>query len=51
MNSTSPLQMSVRDAINSAMDEEMARDKHVFILGEEVTRHMPYHPCVDPFTS
>ncbi len=31
-----PLQMSVRDAINSALDEEMARDSKVFILGEEV---------------
>ena len=30
------LQMTVRDALNSAMDEEMARDPDVFILGEEV---------------
>jgi hypothetical protein len=29
-------QMTVRDALNSAMDEEMDRDKDVFILGEEV---------------
>ncbi|KAK9843523.1 hypothetical protein WJX81_007079 [Elliptochloris bilobata] len=29
-------QMTVRDALNSAMDEEMARDPDVFILGEEV---------------
>jgi hypothetical protein len=29
-------QMTVRDALNSAMDEEMARDKDVFVLGEEV---------------
>jgi hypothetical protein len=28
--------MTVRDAINSALDEEMARDERVFILGEEV---------------
>lgn len=28
--------MTVRDAINSAIDEEMARDEKVFILGEEV---------------
>ena len=28
--------MTVRDALNSAMDEEMARDPDVFILGEEV---------------
>lgn len=30
-------QMTVRDALNSAMDEEMERDKEVFILGEEVS--------------
>lgn len=29
-------QMTVRDALNSALDEEMARDDRVFILGEEV---------------
>lgn len=28
--------MTVRDALNAAMDEEMARDKTVFVLGEEV---------------
>lgn len=28
--------MTVRDALNSAIDEEMARDKSVYILGEEV---------------
>ena len=28
--------MTVRDAINMAIDEEMARDERVFILGEEV---------------
>ena len=31
-----PTQMTVRDALNSAMDEEMERDKDVFVLGEEV---------------
>ena len=30
------LQMTVRDALNSALDEEMVRDENVFILGEEV---------------
>lgn len=30
------VQMTVRDALNSAMDEEMARDEAVFIMGEEV---------------
>ncbi len=29
-------QMTVRDALNSAMDEEMEKDGDVFILGEEV---------------
>ncbi|KAI5727083.1 hypothetical protein M8J76_013856 [Diaphorina citri] len=28
--------MTVRDALNSALDEEMARDEKVFLLGEEV---------------
>uniref|UniRef100_A0A0A9VWM1 Pyruvate dehydrogenase E1 component subunit beta n=1 Tax=Lygus hesperus TaxID=30085 RepID=A0A0A9VWM1_LYGHE len=32
-------QMTVRDALNSAMDEEMARDSKVFILGEEVAQY------------
>ncbi|KXS13490.1 Thiamin diphosphate-binding protein [Gonapodya prolifera JEL478] len=30
------LQLTVREALNSALDEEMARDEKVFILGEEV---------------
>lgn len=29
-------QMTVRDALNSAMDEELARDEKVFLMGEEV---------------
>lgn len=28
--------MTVRDALNSALDEEMERDERVFLLGEEV---------------
>lgn len=28
--------MTCRDALNQAMDEEMARDPNVFIMGEEV---------------
>lgn len=32
-------QMTVRDALNSALDEEMARDDRVFILGEEVAQY------------
>ena len=31
--------MTVRDALNSAMDEEMERDETVFILGEEVAQY------------
>lgn len=33
---SNPLQLSVRDALNSALDEELARDDRVFIMGEEV---------------
>jgi len=32
-------QMTVRDALNSALDEELARDDRVFILGEEVAQY------------
>ena len=31
--------MTVRDALNSAMDEEMERDEKVFIIGEEVAQY------------
>ena len=31
--------MTVRDALNVAMEEEMLRDETVFILGEEVARY------------
>ena len=31
--------MTVRDALNVAMEEEMLRDERVFILGEEVARY------------
>jgi len=31
--------MTVREALNSAIDEEMARDNDVFILGEEVAQY------------
>ena len=30
---------TVRDALNSAMAEEMDRDKNVFVIGEEVARY------------
>lgn len=30
------LQLTVRDALNAAIDEEIKRDDKVFLLGEEV---------------
>lgn len=30
------MQMMVREALNSALDEEMAADSRVFFMGEEV---------------
>ena len=33
------LQMTVREALNSAMFEEMARDPNVFVIGEEVAQY------------
>jgi len=32
-------QITVRDALNSALDEEIARDEKVFLLGEEVAQY------------
>lgn len=32
-------QLTVRDALNHAIDEEMERDEKVFILGEEVAQY------------
>lgn len=34
-----PETMTVRDALNMAMDEEMSRDPDVFLIGEEVARY------------
>jgi pyruvate/2-oxoglutarate/acetoin dehydrogenase E1 component len=31
--------MTVREALNAAMEEEMNRDENVFIMGEEVARY------------
>ena len=31
--------MTYRDAINSALDEELGRDPSVFIIGEEVAQY------------
>ncbi len=33
------MQMTVREALNAAMEEEMLRDDKVYILGEEVARY------------
>jgi pyruvate dehydrogenase E1 component beta subunit len=33
---SAPKQVLVRDALNSAMDDELARDERVFLMGEEV---------------
>lgn len=33
------IEMPVREAINQAIDEEMARDEKVFIMGEEVAQY------------
>ncbi len=32
-------QLTVRDALNAALDEELARDKRVFLMGEEVAQY------------
>ena len=31
--------MTVRDALNMAMDEELERDQRVFVMGEEVAEY------------
>lgn len=31
--------MTVRDALNQAMEEEMLRDENVFVMGEEVAKY------------
>ncbi|GFZ17338.1 transketolase family protein [Actinidia rufa] len=31
-------EMTVRDALNSALDEEMSADPKVFVMGEEITK-------------
>uniref|UniRef100_A0A3B3YY77 Pyruvate dehydrogenase E1 component subunit beta n=1 Tax=Poecilia mexicana TaxID=48701 RepID=A0A3B3YY77_9TELE len=41
IHSSSPaaVQVTVRDALNQAMDEELERDERVFLLGEEVAQY------------
>ncbi len=36
---TAATQMTVRDALNVAMEEEIVRDERVFLLGEEVAEY------------
>ena len=43
--------MTVREALNAAMEEEMLRDENVFVLGEEVARYNgAYKVCTRPFS-
>jgi len=37
--SSATIQMTVRDALNSAIDEELQRDEKVFLIGEEVAKY------------
>ena len=41
-------EMSLRDAINSAIDEEMERDGSVFVIGEEVAQYQGASPAAPP---
>ena len=41
--------MTVREALNLAMEEEMTRDETVFILGEEVARYNGAYKVTPPF--
>lgn len=44
-------QMTVRDALNVAMEEEMLRDETVFVIGEEVARYNgAYKVCSRSFS-
>ncbi|XP_076027512.1 pyruvate dehydrogenase E1 component subunit beta, mitochondrial [Genypterus blacodes] len=38
-SAAAPVQVTVRDALNQAMDEELERDERVFLLGEEVAQY------------
>ena len=37
--SVAATQITVRDALNTALDEELARDEKVFVIGEEVAQY------------
>lgn len=36
---TAPTEVTIRDALNSAIDEELARDERAFLMGEEVAQY------------
>lgn len=38
-NKLAAQKLTVRDALNQALDEEMEKDERVFILGEEVAQY------------
>lgn len=46
-----PVQMTVREALNSAMEEEMTRDSTVFVLGEEVAQYNGAYKVGNPVYS
>ncbi|GAM22968.1 hypothetical protein SAMD00019534_061430 [Acytostelium subglobosum LB1] len=39
LSTLAPKEVTVRDAINSALDEEIERDPRVFLMGEEVAKY------------
>jgi len=41
--------MTVRDALNAAMDEEIARDPKVFLMGEEVAEYDGAYKVIHEF--
>jgi len=42
--------MTVRDALNVALEEELIRDERVFLIGEEVAQYNgAYKVCVNRF--
>jgi len=46
------VQITVRDALNAALEEEMERDETVFLLGEEVAMYNgAYKVCPTPTLS
>lgn len=43
--------MTGREALNSAMEEEMTRDESVFVLGEEVAQYNGAYKVSTTFTT